>query len=44
MSQGKALGGSSAINAFVFVPPSKSLIDSWEALDNDGWNWDSLQP
>ncbi|RYC59914.1 hypothetical protein CHU98_g6282 [Xylaria longipes] len=44
MNQGKALGGSSAINAFVFVPPIKSLIDSWEALGNDGWNWDTLQP
>ncbi|KAI1277865.1 oxidoreductase [Xylaria sp. FL0933] len=44
LSQGKALGGSGAINAFVFVPPTKSLIDSWEALGNDGWNWNSLQP
>ncbi|KAI0197642.1 oxidoreductase [Astrocystis sublimbata] len=44
LNQGKALGGSSAINAFVFVPPAKSCIDSWEALGNDGWNWESLQP
>ncbi|KAI0389771.1 oxidoreductase [Xylariaceae sp. FL0594] len=44
LNQGKALGGSSAINAFVFVPPTKALIDSWEALGNEGWNWDSLQP
>ncbi|GAW19348.1 hypothetical protein ANO14919_088340 [Xylariales sp. No.14919] len=44
LNQGKALGGSSAINAFVFVPPTKHLIDSWEELGNEGWNWDSLQP
>ncbi|RWA03444.1 hypothetical protein EKO27_g11662 [Xylaria grammica] len=44
LNQGKALGGSSAINAFVFVPPTKHLIDSWKELGNEGWDWDSLQP
>ncbi|KAJ2996760.1 hypothetical protein NUW58_g871 [Xylaria curta] len=44
LNQGKALGGSSAINAFVFVPPTQHLIDSWEELGNENWNWDSLQP
>ncbi|OTA66586.1 GMC oxidoreductase [Hypoxylon sp. EC38] len=43
MNQGKALGGSSAINAFVFVPPAKGLIDSWESIGNEGWNWETLQ-
>lgn len=43
VNQGRALGGSSAINAQVFVPPAKALIDSWEALGNDGWNWEILQ-
>lgn len=43
VNQGKALGGSSAINAHVFVPPAKALIDSWEALGNEGWNWETLQ-
>ncbi|KAI0880469.1 putative GMC oxidoreductase [Annulohypoxylon maeteangense] len=43
LNQGKALGGSSAINSHVFIPPSKSLVDSWESLGNDGWNWDALQ-
>ncbi|KAK5633877.1 hypothetical protein RRF57_009591 [Xylaria bambusicola] len=44
LNQGKALGGSSAINAFVFVPPTKRLIDSWQESENGGWNWDNLQP
>jgi choline dehydrogenase-like flavoprotein len=44
LSQGKALGGSSVINAQVFVPPGKSLIDAWESLGNEGWNWDALKP
>ncbi|KAI1213545.1 putative GMC oxidoreductase [Annulohypoxylon truncatum] len=26
----------------VFVPPSKSLIDSWGSLGNEGWNWNVL--
>ncbi|KXX79375.1 L-sorbose 1-dehydrogenase [Madurella mycetomatis] len=44
INQGKALGGSSAINAHVFVPPAKSLVDAWETLGNPGWNWNALQP
>lgn len=43
LHQGKALGGSSALNAHVFVPPAKGLVDSWEALGNDGWNWNGLK-
>lgn len=43
LNQGKALGGSSALNAHVFVPPSKGVIDSWEVLGNPGWNWDTLK-
>ncbi|KAI1136409.1 putative GMC oxidoreductase [Hypoxylon sp. FL0543] len=42
VNQGKALGGSSAINSHIFIPPAKSRIDAWESLGNDGWNWDSL--
>ncbi|GAB1318215.1 Glucose-methanol-choline oxidoreductase N-terminal domain-containing protein [Madurella fahalii] len=44
INQGKALGGSSAINAQVFVPPAKSLVDAWETLGNPGWNWNALRP
>ncbi|KAI2637747.1 GMC oxidoreductase [Hypomontagnella submonticulosa] len=43
LPQGKALGGSSAINAHVFVPPARGLIDAWQSLGNDSWGWDSLQ-
>ncbi|KAI0173600.1 oxidoreductase [Hypoxylon sp. FL1284] len=41
--QGKALGGSTAINNSVFAPPTKTLVDGWEALGNQGWNWDTLK-
>lgn len=43
VNQGKALGGSSAINGNVFVPPAKALIDAWESLGNEGWNWEALK-
>lgn len=43
LHQGKALGGSSALNAHVFVPPAKGVIDSWETLGNEGWNWNGLK-
>ncbi|KAI1208533.1 putative GMC oxidoreductase [Annulohypoxylon truncatum] len=42
MSQGRILGGSSAVNAEIFLPPTKKLIDSWASLGNDGWDWDGL--
>ena len=42
--QGKALGGSSALNAEIFVAPSKSEIDAWGKLGNAGWDWKSLSP
>ncbi|KAJ4405524.1 hypothetical protein N0V82_010307 [Gnomoniopsis sp. IMI 355080] len=43
VNQGKALGGSSAINAQVFVPPTNTNIDAWETLGNEGWNWNAPQ-
>lgn len=43
VNQGKTLGGSSAINAQVFVPPTKANFDAWETLGNEGWDWDMLQ-
>ncbi|KAK7708283.1 hypothetical protein SLS63_013530 [Diaporthe eres] len=43
VNQGKALGGSSAINAQIFAPPTKANFDAWETLGNEGWDWNSLQ-
>ncbi|KAI0120432.1 putative GMC oxidoreductase [Hypoxylon sp. NC0597] len=42
LNQGKALGGSSAINAQVFAPPTRKVIDSWASLGNAGWDWDGF--
>ncbi|KAI1115755.1 hypothetical protein F5Y14DRAFT_410178 [Nemania sp. NC0429] len=37
--QGKALGGSSAINSFLFISTSKDNVDAWEGLGNQGWDY-----
>ncbi|KUJ18946.1 glucose-methanol-choline oxidoreductase-like protein [Mollisia scopiformis] len=44
LNQGKALGGSSAINVMMYVPPSKTVTDAWKTLGNDRWGWDAMKP
>lgn len=41
-SRGKVLGGSSAINLLSHDRAAAVEYDSWEALGNDGWNWDTM--
>ena len=43
-NRGKVLGGSSAINLIVYDRGTKAEFDTWEALGNPGWNWDSFYP
>lgn len=42
--RGKALGGSSAINAMLYVRGQKEDYDNWADLGNEGWDWDSVLP
>lgn len=45
VSQGKILGGSSSINAQVFVPCNPAVIDHWNSsLGNSGWDWETFSP
>ncbi|KAI0141132.1 hypothetical protein F4776DRAFT_550199 [Hypoxylon sp. NC0597] len=44
LSQGKLLGGSSAINGQAFVANSKAAIDAWGEFGNHGWDWQTLAP
>lgn len=42
--RGKVLGGSSAINAMVYVRGHPGDFDDWAALGNPGWGWDEVLP
>lgn len=41
--QGRALGGSSAINSFLFTSTSKANVDGWEKLGNEGWDYEAYE-
>lgn len=38
------LGGSSALNGMVWIPPSPAGINAWAELGNPSWNWETLLP
>ncbi|WP_421701555.1 GMC family oxidoreductase [Aliiroseovarius sp.] len=42
--RGRALGGSSAINAMLYVRGHRKDYDEWAALGAEGWGWDDVLP
>ena len=42
--RGKALGGSTAINAMLYIRGHKSDYDEWAELGCEGWSWDEVLP
>lgn len=42
--RGKALGGSSAINAMLYIRGQRQDYDGWEAGGATGWGWDAVLP
>ncbi|KGM89457.1 Choline dehydrogenase [Roseovarius mucosus DSM 17069] len=42
--RGRALGGSSAINAMLYVRGHPSDYDEWAELGCEGWDWQSVLP
>ncbi|KAE8444154.1 hypothetical protein EG329_000842 [Mollisiaceae sp. DMI_Dod_QoI] len=43
-TRGKALGGSSSLNYFSWVPGSKGTFDLWDEYGGEEWTWDFLVP
>ena len=42
--RGRGLGGSSAINAMLYVRGHPSDYDDWAAAGAEGWDWDAVRP
>lgn len=42
--RGKVIGGSSSINAMVYIRGHSGDFDDWEAMGNPGWGWSGVLP
>ncbi|TCT07965.1 GMC family oxidoreductase [Aquabacter spiritensis] len=42
--RGKAIGGSSAINAMIYMRGQAADYDHWRQLGLEGWSWDDVLP
>jgi choline dehydrogenase len=42
--RGRVLGGSSCLNAMIWVRGAPSDFDTWAELGADGWSWEDVRP
>tara|TARA_B100001123_G_scaffold306181_1_gene342067 strand:+ start:1204 stop:2814 length:1611 start_codon:yes stop_codon:yes gene_type:complete len=42
--QGRTLGGSTSINAMIYIRGHRSDYESWRVLGNEGWGYDGVLP
>lgn len=44
LPRGKMLGGSSSMNAMVYIRGNPADYEEWESLGAEGWGWDEVLP
>jgi choline dehydrogenase-like flavoprotein len=44
LPRGRTLGGSSSVNAMVYIRGHRTDYDGWAAMGFDGWGWDEVLP
>jgi len=44
LPRGRTLGGSSSVNAMVYIRGNRADYDGWAAMGFEGWGWESVLP